>query len=686
MARRKRTPEEEARRTKIRELLQASNVGSMEDIQNLFKETIAEFMEAGLDAELDEELGYSKYDYRNKKTDNSRNGHSQKTLRTSFGDVEVDIPRDRKGEFEPQLIKKHQTSISQDIEEKILSMYAKGMTTSDIETHIQDIYGVEVSDTTISRITDKILPIAKEWQQRPLESIYAVVFLDAIHYHVRSEGRIVKKAVYIAIGIDLDGHKDVLGMWVGENESAKYWATVLNGLRNRGVEDIFIACTDNLTGFTRVSPGLCKASLQCRIKAQQWRLLQMARRKRTPEEEARRTKIRELLQASNVGSMEDIQNLFKETIAEFMEAGLDAELDEELGYSKYDYRNKNTDNSRNGHSQKTLRTSFGDVEVDIPRDRKGEFEPQLIKKHQTSISQDIEEKILSMYAKGMTTSDIETHIQDIYGVEVSDTTISRITDKILPIAKEWQQRPLESIYAVVFLDAIHYHVRSEGRIVKKAVYIAIGIDLDGHKDVLGMWVGENESAKYWATVLNGLRNRGVEDIFIACTDNLTGFAAAIEAVFPKTEIQNCIIHQLRNSSKYVSYKDLKALMADLKAVYAAVDEDAALSALDTFSAKWDAKYPKISSSWRDNWANLSTYFKYPQELRKLIYTTNAIEGFNRQLRKVTKAKTIFPTDDSLFKMLYLAMMDITKKWTGRRQDWGRIYSNLAIYFEDRMPD
>ena len=412
----------------------------------------------------------------------------------------------------------------------------------------------------------------------------------------------------------------------------------------------------------------------------------MARRKRTPEEEARRTKIIELLEASNVGSMEDIQNLFKETIAEFMEAGLDAELDEELGYSKYDYRNKKTDNSRNGHSQKTLRTSFGDVEVDIPRDRKGEFEPQLIKKHQTSISQDIEEKILSMYAKGMTTSDIETHIQDIYSVEVSDTTISRITDKILPIAKEWQQRPLESIYAVVFLDAIHYHVRSEGRIVKKAVYIAIGIDLDGHKDVLGMWVGENESAKYWATVLNGLRNRGVEDIFIACTDNLTGFAAAIEAVFPKTEIQNCIIHQLRNSSKYVSYKDLKALMADLKAVYAAVDEDAALSALDAFSAKWDAKYPKISSSWRDNWANLSTYFKYPQELRKLIYTTNAIEGFNRQLRKVTKAKTIFPTDDSLLKMLYLAMMDITKKWTGRRQDWGRIYSNLAIYFEDRMPD
>ena len=412
----------------------------------------------------------------------------------------------------------------------------------------------------------------------------------------------------------------------------------------------------------------------------------MAVKKRTPEENARRSKIRELLDMSNITSMDDIQNLFKETIAKFMEDGLETELDEELGYSRYDYCNKNTENSRNGHSSKTLRTSFGDVEVAVPRDRKGEFEPQLLKKNQTSISQDIEEKILSMYAKGMTTGDIEAHIQDIYGVDVSDTTVSRITDKILPVAKEWQQRPLEAVYAVVFLDAIHYHVRSEGHIVKKAVYIAIGIDLDGHKDVLGMWVGENESAKYWATVLNSLRNRGIEDIFIACTDNLCGFSTAIEAVFPKTEIQNCIIHQIRNSSKYVSYKDLKALMADLKAVYAAVDEDAALMALDTFSEHWDKKYPTISQSWRANWANLSTYFKFPQELRRLIYTTNAIEGFNRQLRKVTKAKSVFPTDESLFKMLYLAMMDITKKWTGRRQDWSMIHAQLAVYFEDRMPD
>ena len=409
-------------------------------------------------------------------------------------------------------------------------------------------------------------------------------------------------------------------------------------------------------------------------------------RRRSPEEAARREKIRELLELAGVNGMEDIQQLFRETIAEFMEDGLDAEMDEHLGYERYDSKEKETDDSRNGHSSKTLRTSFGDTPIQVPRDRKGEFDPVILKKNQTSISQDVEEKIISMYAKGMTTTDIGDHIRDIYGIEVSESTVSRITDKVLPAAKEWQQRPLESVYAVLFMDAIHYHVRSEGQIVKKAVYIAIGIDLGGRKDVLGMWVGENESAKYWATVLNSLRNRGVEDVFIACTDNLTGFSNAIEAVFPKTDIQNCIIHQLRNSSKYVSYKDLKALMADLKQVYAAVDESSAEAALDRFAEHWDKKYPKISASWRENWANLSTYFKFPEELRRLIYTTNAIEGFNRQLRKVTKSKAVFPTDDSLFKMLYLAMLDITEKWTGRRQDWSVIHAQLAVYYADRMPD
>ena len=414
----------------------------------------------------------------------------------------------------------------------------------------------------------------------------------------------------------------------------------------------------------------------------------MARRRRgeTEEQRARRELISELLSVANVHSMDDIQDLFKETIAEFMQGSLEAELDEELGYEPYDVKNKNTENSRNGHSKKTLRTSMGKVEIDVPRDRKGDFEPKILPKNQTSISQDMEEKIFSMYAKGMSVSDIEDHIRDIYGLEISDTTVSRITDKVLPAAKEWQQRPLESIYAVVFLDAIHYHVRSEGHIVKKAVYIAIGINMDGKKDVLGMWVGENESAKFWAGVLNSMRNRGVDDILIANTDNLTGFSQAIEAVFPQTDIQNCIIHQMRNSSKYVSYKDLKALMADLKKVYTAVDEESAMSALDDFAAVWDSKYPKISKSWYDNWANLSTYFKFPQELRKLIYTTNTIEGFNRQLKKVTKAKSVFPTDDSLFKMLYLAMKDITKKWTGRRQDWSSIYAQLVIYYGDRIPD
>lgn len=409
-------------------------------------------------------------------------------------------------------------------------------------------------------------------------------------------------------------------------------------------------------------------------------------RQRSPEEAARREKIRELLALSGIEGMEDIQQLFRETIAEFMESGLDAEMDEQLGYERYDAQGKETNDSRNGHSKKTLRTSFGDTTIQIPRDRKGEFDPVILRKNQTSISQDVEAKIISMYAKGMSTTDIGDHIRDIYGIEVSESTVSRITDKVLPEAREWQQRPLESIYTVMFMDAIHYHVRSEGQIVKKAVYIAIGIDLNGRKDVLGMWVGENESAKYWMTVLNSLRNRGVEDVFIACTDNLTGFDNAIEAVFPKADIQNCIIHQLRNSSKYVSYKDLKALMADLKKVYAAVDEPSAEEALEAFSARWGKKYPKISASWRENWPNLSTYFKFPEELRRLIYTTNAIEGFNRQLRKVTKAKAVFPTDDSLLKMLYLAMVDITKKWTGRRQDWAVIHAQLAVYYADRMPE
>ena len=414
----------------------------------------------------------------------------------------------------------------------------------------------------------------------------------------------------------------------------------------------------------------------------------MPKYKLSPEERAaekeRKENLRNIMKGLDVKSFDDLKDVFKLMVGEMLENGLEGELDDELGYTKYDYRNKSSENSRNGYSKKTLKTSFGETEIKVPRDRDGEFEPQLVKKNQTTLTGDIEEKILSMYAKGMTTSDIETHIQDIYGLECSDSTISRITDKILPVVREWQSRPLEEVYAVVFMDAIHFHVRSEGQIVKKAVYIAIGINMDGLKEVLGMWVGENESAKFWLSVMNGLRNRGLQDILIACVDGLTGFPAAIEAVYPKTEIQQCIIHQIRNTTKFVSYKDIKALMADLKKVYAAIDEQTALSELEIFDEKWGNKYPKIAISWREKWANLSTYFKYPQEVRTLIYTTNAIEGFNRQLRKVTKNKGVFPTDDSLLKMLYLAMMDITKKWTGKRREWGQIHSQLEIFFADRL--
>ena len=400
----------------------------------------------------------------------------------------------------------------------------------------------------------------------------------------------------------------------------------------------------------------------------------------------RRKELSEMLSGLGVKDMNDVQDLFKEMIGTVLEEGLDGELDEELGYTKYDYRNKETENSRNGYSKKTIKSSFGEVDITVPRDRNGEFEPQMVKKHQTTLTGDIEEKILSMYAKGMSTSDIEGHIREIYGLDVSDTTISRITDKILPVVREWQQRPLESVYAVVFMDGMFFHVRSEGQIVKKAVYIAIGIRTDGNREVLGMWIGENESAKYWLGILNSLKNRGVDDILIACVDGLTGFTGAIEAVYPKTEIQKCVIHQIRNSTKYVSYKDIKILMADLKKVYGAVDEPAAVSALDDFDAKWSVRYPKIALSWRTNWPNLATYFKYPQEVRTLIYTTNAIENFNRGLRKVTKSKSVFPTDDALLKILYLAMVDITKKWTGRRKDWGAIHSQLEVFFEGRMPE
>lgn len=413
----------------------------------------------------------------------------------------------------------------------------------------------------------------------------------------------------------------------------------------------------------------------------------MGRRKDdSPRKAAMREAVGKFMRENDVQPKngDEVNSMMRDMMSIILEEALDVEMNEELGYSKYDYKNKEGNNSRNGYSRKTMHTNHGDMELKIPRDREGEFEPQVVKKYQNTVTQDMEERIISMYAKGMSTSDIESHFRELYDVEISDSTISRVTDKILPLVTEWQERPLEEVYAVVFMDAIHFHVRQDGRIVKKAVYVVIGYDMNGYKNVLGMYVGENESAKFWLTVLNGLKNRGVQDILIACVDGLSGFPQAIEAVFPETEIQQCVIHQIRNSTKFVSYKDLKELMRDLKLVYAAPDEATAQAKLAEFGERWDSKYPKISKSWNEHWSELSTYFKYPEPVRRLIYTTNTIEGFNRQLRKVTKSKSVFPTDESLMKMLYLAMMDITKKWTGRRKDWGQIVSQFEIYFEERL--
>ncbi|WP_273328179.1 IS256 family transposase [Vallitalea guaymasensis] len=406
----------------------------------------------------------------------------------------------------------------------------------------------------------------------------------------------------------------------------------------------------------------------------------MARKKRSPEREAL---IKQLIAEYQPKTAQDAHDTVKDLLGDMIQGLLEGELEDELGYSKYDYHEKETNNSRNGYSKKTVRSSSGNIELDIPRDRNGEFEPQVVKKYQRDVS-NIEDQVLSMYAKGMTTRDISTHLKSVYGVDASAEMISRMTNKVLPIAKEWQNRPLTEKYAIVFMDAIHYNVRENNAIVKKAVYIAIVIKLDGKKEVLGMWIGGNESAKYWLGVLNEIKNRGVKDILIMSVDGLSGFGEAIHAVYPQTEIQRCIVHQIRYSTRFISYKDIKSYMKDLKLVYQASTEDIALQQLDALEDKWGKKYSSSISSWRNNWPSLSTYFKYPLELRKIIYTTNAIENFNRQLRKVTKTKSIFPTDDSLFKSLYLAMMDITAKWKGKPREWPKIMEQLFIYFEDRI--
>jgi len=380
---------------------------------------------------------------------------------------------------------------------------------------------------------------------------------------------------------------------------------------------------------------------------------------------------------------QDLTAKLKNLFAGTLEKMLEAELDEHLGYEKNSVLGNNSGNSRNGFGRKTVSSEWGESEISVPRDRNGTFEPQAIEKRQTR-TDDIETRILAMYAKGMSTRDIEDHLRDIYGVEASASLISRITDKIMPAVTEWQSRPLDAIYPIVFLDGIVFKVRKDSRVINKCLYSVLGINMEGRKEILGIWLSENESASFWTTVCNELKNRGVEDILVACRDNLSGFSSAIGTVFPKTEQQLCVIHQIRNSTKYVPYKDIKPVMADLKRIYGAPTLEDAEYRLEELREKWGKKYPQILKSWDANWVELSTYFKYPQEVRTLVYTTNAVEGFHRMLRKFTKTKTVYPTDDSVRKSVYLSIQEISRKWSMPIRDWGIIIGQLMIFFEDRI--
>ena len=364
-------------------------------------------------------------------------------------------------------------------------------------------------------------------------------------------------------------------------------------------------------------------------------------------------------------------------IKNLTEAALEGELDSHLGQEI-------TANRRNGKSRKTIKSLNGNFELRTPRDRDGTFSPQLVKKHQTSLNDEIEQKIIALYGLGMSYQDISAHLQEIYGLEVSTGTLSVITDKIIHTVKEWQARPLESIYPIVWLDAIHYKIRENGKVVGKAVYTILGVNLEGRKEVLGLYISEHEGANFWLQVLTDLSNRGVRDVLIACVDGLKGFPEAIEAIFPNTEIQLCVVHQIRNSLKYVGSKNQKEFMADLKRVYKAGTKDLAASELDILAGKWNEKYPIVIASWRNNWERLSQYFKYPEDIRRIIYTTNTIEAVHRQFRKLTKTKGAFPNQDSLLKLLYMGIQNASKKWTMPIQNWSLTISQLAIFFEGRL--
>ncbi|EHI02778.1 transposase, Mutator family protein [Vibrio cholerae HC-61A1] len=375
--------------------------------------------------------------------------------------------------------------------------------------------------------------------------------------------------------------------------------------------------------------------------------------------------------------------LLKQLTKKVAERALNAEMEQHLGYAKHAPEGRNSGNSRNGKSSKKLRSVHGEIELDIPRDRNGSFEPKLIKKGEKQLN-GFDDRIISLYARGMTTRDIQAHFEESYGVEVSPTFISQVTNEVMDEVKQWQQRPLDALYPVVYLDCLVVRSRDSGAVQNKSVYLALGINTDGEKELLGLWMAQTEGAKFWLSVMNELKNRGVQDIFIACCDGLKGFPEAIEAVYPKAQVQLCIVHQIRHSLRYVNWKQRKVIAADLKRIYGAATLAEAELALAEFAEKWDDQHPTISLSWRNNWARLSVFFDYPPEIRKVIYTTNAIESLNASLRKITKTRRSFPTDDSVMKILYLALHQISKKWTMPIRDWKAAMSQFMIMNSDRV--
>ena len=375
--------------------------------------------------------------------------------------------------------------------------------------------------------------------------------------------------------------------------------------------------------------------------------------------------------------------LLKQLTKAILERALETEMTQELGYEKNERRGINGKNARNGTSRKTLKTDHGDLDLSIPRDRNSEFEPQIVKKGQRRFT-GFDDKILSMYARGMTTRDIQGHLEEIYGVEVSPKLISSVTDEILSEVKEWQNRPLDEVYPIVFFDAVRMKIRDEGRVINKAAYLAIGVDMNGIKDVLGIWIERNEGAKFWLSVFTELKNRGLQDILIACVDGLKGLPDAIESVYPQAEVQLCIVHMVRNSLKFVSWKDRKKIATDLKTIYRAATVDQAEDALKNFEERWDSRYPMISKSWRNNWSNIIPFFAYSEDIRKAVYTTNAIESLNNSLRKVTKTRNSFPSDEAAIKLLYMGLKNIMKKWTMPIRNWNLAIHQFSIHFEGRL--